>query len=124
MAERIPGGGWAITDEEAAEVIRLSEQRDEEVWQRRRAAERGTAHVPGLPVAVMKGSGFVKIPNDDPACHCSVADKPCESADAIPGLFADDPDTERRVWLRLDCPHHGPVVRAVREIAAPIESAG
>jgi hypothetical protein len=33
MAERNERGGWDITDEEAAEVLRMSEERDEQVYQ-------------------------------------------------------------------------------------------
>lgn len=37
MAKPVPDG-WDITDEEAAEVLRLSNERDDEVWRRWQAA--------------------------------------------------------------------------------------
>lgn len=35
MPTQLPGGGWDISDEEAAEIIRVSEERDAEVWRSR-----------------------------------------------------------------------------------------
>jgi hypothetical protein len=53
------------------------------------------------------------IPNDDPDCHCAIADGNAEVPAGVTAVTGGVPDQEARLLLHLDCPHHGPAVRAM-----------
>jgi hypothetical protein len=52
----------------------------------------------------------LRIPNDDPRCHCALEpDLPVAEGVTVIGI------AEGRVALHADCPHHGPVARRMNQ---------
>ena len=54
------------------------------------------------------------IPNDDPACHCTLVDAETSPHEGTVVVAGGTPELEARVLLHLDCPHHGGIVQVMR----------